>query len=328
MKGLVEVEKRRAVVFRKFCGRTIYADNNGLFAFYDLAPGKYLVLVEGAIKDRMTIWSGGADLKGSDEAAFDFGDSNVGGTERIYAFADRPQSAAPAAVSAADQNNMGVKYLNGEGVPKDPKEAAKWFLLAAKNGSPHAQCTLGVMFHEGMGVDQDDAKALELLRLSAEQQFAQAEVNLGLAYYNGWGVQRDIGKAVQWMRRAAAHGDEKAGVTANNIVLEDSKERGVLKNPPDRDAAEQYISVVADTIVQAKIRSGELMSARRIGVQFQYIPRSAESCDANIQVDYAFTFRTRAGVTRTHNGFLFFYHDPRRHDWFNSQTDIDGSPTY
>jgi TPR repeat protein len=40
------------------------------------------------------------------------------------------------------QNNLGVKYENGEGVPQDYKEAMKWYRLAIEQGLGIAQARL------------------------------------------------------------------------------------------------------------------------------------------------------------------------------------------
>ena len=50
-------------------------------------------------------------------------------------------------------------YLNGEGVTQDYKEAVKWYLLAAEQGSASAQYNLGVMYDNGEGVIQDYVRA-------------------------------------------------------------------------------------------------------------------------------------------------------------------------
>jgi TPR repeat protein len=45
-----------------------------------------------------------------------------------------------------------VIYLNGQGVTKDYKEAAKWFRLAAHQGNVHAHYNLGWLYWQGKGV--------------------------------------------------------------------------------------------------------------------------------------------------------------------------------
>jgi len=62
-----------------------------------------------------------------------------------------------------------VMYHEGEGVPKDTKEAVKWYRKAAKQGHVYAQAKFGLMYYEGEGVPQDDVKAHKWLNLAAAQ---------------------------------------------------------------------------------------------------------------------------------------------------------------
>jgi uncharacterized protein len=48
--------------------------------------------------------------------------------------------------NAAAQDFVGVMYANGQGVPHDYEEAAKWFRIAAEKGDAHAATNLGSMY--------------------------------------------------------------------------------------------------------------------------------------------------------------------------------------
>ena len=67
----------------------------------------------------------------------------------------------PGSLSAADQNDLGITYYNGLGVPQDYCEAMKWFRLAASHGFASAQSSLGVGYVLGHGVPQDYAEAVD-----------------------------------------------------------------------------------------------------------------------------------------------------------------------
>ena len=60
-------------------------------------------------------------------------------------------------------------YANGQGVPQDHSEAAKWYRLAADHGDASAQFNLGVMYANGQGVPQDHVLAHMWFNLSAAQ---------------------------------------------------------------------------------------------------------------------------------------------------------------
>lgn len=59
--------------------------------------------------------------------------------------------------NAKAQNNLGVLYLNGEGVLEDYVEAVKWFKLAAAQGNISGQENLAVMYFYGYGTNQNNA---------------------------------------------------------------------------------------------------------------------------------------------------------------------------
>ena len=76
------------------------------------------------------------------------------------------------------QYQLGTMYDNGLGVPKDDKEAVKWWRKAAKQGFAQAQSTLGVMYYFGEGVSVNSIKAYMWWSLAMEQGNELATKNL------------------------------------------------------------------------------------------------------------------------------------------------------
>ncbi len=66
-------------------------------------------------------------------------------------------------------------YEKGEGVEKDPKEAAMWYEKAADQGHPYSMYKLADMYEKGEGVAKDDAKAAEWFKKAAESGAAKAD---------------------------------------------------------------------------------------------------------------------------------------------------------
>ncbi|MEO2191509.1 MAG: tetratricopeptide repeat protein, partial [bacterium] len=56
---------------------------------------------------------------------------------------------------AVAQNNLGVAYFSGAGVPQDYAQAVSWWRKAADQGHAGAQNNLGVAYRYGQGVPQD-----------------------------------------------------------------------------------------------------------------------------------------------------------------------------
>ena len=105
---------------------------------------------------------------------------------------------------AGAQNELGVMYSKGQGVPQDYHEAAKWYRKAADQGHAGAQFNLGGMYHVGQGVPQDDQEAAKWWRKAAEQGDASAQGMLGAIYYLGQAVPQDFIRAHMWYNVAAA----------------------------------------------------------------------------------------------------------------------------
>jgi exopolysaccharide production negative regulator len=66
------------------------------------------------------------------------------------------------------QFNLGRLYLDGNGVQKDPKQAARWLGLAANKGHYQAETLLGAMLFKGQAVPRQAAKGLMWLTLGRD----------------------------------------------------------------------------------------------------------------------------------------------------------------
>ena len=73
--------------------------------------------------------------------------------------------------NARAQYNLGVMYNQGEGVPEDKAEAARWYRLAAEQGHTGAQYNLGVMYAIGEGIPEEDAEAVRWYRMAANARW-------------------------------------------------------------------------------------------------------------------------------------------------------------
>jgi TPR repeat protein len=104
------------------------------------------------------------------------------------------------------QTSLGFMYALGEGVPQNYGEAAEWFLKAAMQGDAFAQARLGAMYHSGQGVPQNYARAATWYSLAADDGNADAQSGLAHLYLSGEGVPQDYKEAVRWFRKAADQG--------------------------------------------------------------------------------------------------------------------------
>jgi len=164
------------------------------------------------------------------------------------------QEKTPEIRDAVAQYNLGVKYDNGQGVPKDHKEAVKWWRLAADQEHADAQFSLGVMYNNGgQGVPLDYKEAVKWFRLAADQGHADAQFSLGYAYLEGEGVPLDYKEAVKWFRLAADLGDAYAQFNLGNAYR---KGKGV---PQDHKEAAKWFRLAADQgVATAQFNLGKM----------------------------------------------------------------------
>jgi TPR repeat protein len=73
------------------------------------------------------------------------------------------------------QYNLARLYLDGTGVDRDARQAARWFNLAAEKGHHAAQALLGQLLIAGEGVPRQRARGLMWLTLAKEAPDAKQE---------------------------------------------------------------------------------------------------------------------------------------------------------
>lgn len=174
-------------------------------------------------------WAMGAALAGSFDdatAAADKGDYATA-MKLFRPLADRGDSGA--------QYAIGRMYAKGQGVPKDPAEAMKWFDKAndqskalqaynrsdfatarrifaplAEKGQALAQYILGLMYANGQGAPESYTEGLKWLQKAAEQGEAKAQFSVGVIYFKGLGMPANQAEAFKWYRRAADQGNATA----------------------------------------------------------------------------------------------------------------------
>jgi TPR repeat protein len=132
-------------------------------------------------------------------------------------------------ILAAKQGNVSSQYTlgqmyyegreEGQGLPQDYKEAARWHRLAAEQGFAYAQLNLGFMYHDGEGVPLDFKEAARWFRLAAEQGDTDGQYDLGTAYLLGQGVAQDDIQAYKWFSLASAI--DRGGTSAKAIHMRD-----------------------------------------------------------------------------------------------------------
>jgi TPR repeat protein len=140
---------------------------------------------------------------------------------------------------AAQQVELAVAYLTGDGVAQDLKESAHWYEQAAKRGNPEAQNQIGYFYEHGIGVAQDEVRAAHWYQLSSAGGLAWGKMNLGVAYLKGLGVRKNVTTGAQLLEEATAQGLGLAATYRGMI------EYLGLRNGVDLAAAEKWFETGA-----------------------------------------------------------------------------------
>ena len=85
---------------------------------------------------------------------------------------------------SAAQIQLGLTYLNGEGVPQDYAESVRWFRAAAEQGDQRAQVNLGYMYRDGLGIPQDPAEAVRWYRIRVTHSCSATASKSGMLHWS------------------------------------------------------------------------------------------------------------------------------------------------
>jgi len=165
------------------------------------------------------------------------------------------------------QFEVATRFLKGDGISVDYRNAATWYQRAAAKGLAPAQYRLGTLYEKGRGVPQDKPAARIWYERAAEKGNRKAMHNLAVIYADGSAGKRDLAKAAAWFRRAAEHGLTDSQY---NLAILNERGLGVPKNAGeaykwfaiaagqgDKSAAEKHkqleTELTPEALVQAKL---------------------------------------------------------------------------
>ncbi|GAB4342899.1 MAG: hypothetical protein Kow0089_18310 [Desulfobulbaceae bacterium] len=101
------------------------------------------------------------------------------------------------------QYRLGTFCEKGEHVAQSVAFARHWYGQAAETRYAPALCGLGLMYLEGRGVERDPARALALFDDAARQGHGRAQFHLARMLEKGIGVAPDPALALSWYRESA-----------------------------------------------------------------------------------------------------------------------------
>lgn len=186
--------------------------------------------------------------------------------------------------NAEAQYNLGVLYLEGQGIKTNVDQARAWFLKAANQNHVEAQYNLGHMALSGIGVEKNTEEALLWWKRAAEGGYAQAQFNYGRALYLGIEDYSDQHSGLALIRQAALQKDKRAqGFLEENadeikqlerqFAEKSGSETKALPGPDTSNAGKRSVAASPSNSSRATIKMQLVRDGRP--VQQDYIIRSA-----------------------------------------------------
>ncbi|MFO1124468.1 MAG: peptidoglycan-binding protein [Methylocystis sp.] len=173
----------------------------------------------------------------------------------------------------AAQYELGARFAEGRGAPRDAYAAAKWFEKAAERGLAPAQFRLGSLYEKGVGVDRDYARARMWYERAAEAGNARAMHNYAVLLAEGGDGKPDYAAAAEWFRRAAEYGVRDSQF---NLAILYARGLGVSRNLQQSYA---WFSAAADQgdddaarkrdEIGARLDSKEFAAAKALAAAFR-----------------------------------------------------------
>ena len=201
----------------------------------------------------------------------------------------RKSELAAEPINAAEQCNLGVRYLSGDGVAQNFEEAFRWFEKAANQGDGLSQSNLGTCYFLGCGVKKNNKEAFRWFRKAADQGDVMAHYNVGTCYLSGDGVTQNYKKAFKWLKKAADQGDERAQY---NVGFCYSNGYGVTKDSKEafrwyQKAAKQgnELAKNALNILRSNIRTTD--EEKEVGLNNQGLTNTQSLIESNKKVEYS-----------------------------------------
>lgn len=115
-------------------------------------------------------------------------------------------TAAPIPAEESDPEALFLsarRYLQGDGVTRNPEKALELMLKSAESGYGPALGGVGYFYSVGLTVPQNDEEALKWFRQGAEKGVARAQYNLAQMLLVGRGTAANPSEGMEWLQKAA-----------------------------------------------------------------------------------------------------------------------------
>ncbi|MDP6704868.1 MAG: SEL1-like repeat protein [Alphaproteobacteria bacterium] len=161
----------------------------------------------------------------------------------------------PIVPEAGEDVELALRYLNGDGVPRNPDLAQQLLRGAAERGEGEAAFLLGRLYEEGIGVEQNPKEAMRWIETAAGREHDVAQFRMGIAYYRGEGRPLNPARGVRWFKQAAVRGHADAQY---HLAIAYHLGRGTPRN--EIDAVHWLEAAAAQNHLEAQYLAGDAYS--------------------------------------------------------------------
>lgn len=160
---------------------------------------------------------------------------------------------AAEAGDASAATNLGLMHLKGEGVAKNPAEAARLFALGADRGNMSAVYNLAGLYENGLGVEASQQKAIALYEQAAASGHSGAAYQLGTLLLE---LLNDKARAIAYLVDAVDAGHPRAKMRLS--IFDDamlSADPAQASNSDFRNLGEAARRAVVESILEGSVRA-------------------------------------------------------------------------
>ncbi len=108
------------------------------------------------------------------------------------------------------QHELGLRYLTGQGMPRDTVKAIAWIEKAVNKNLTSAWFNYAIMLNNGIGVEWNPFQAYNYFKSAAKNGMPEAQFVYGIFLTDNLVVNRNYTEAYYWIKKAAAQDFEPA----------------------------------------------------------------------------------------------------------------------
>ncbi len=141
------------------------------------------------------------------------------------------------------QHELGLRYLTGQGMPKDTLRAIQWIQQAVKRNLTVAWFNYAIMLNSGIGIEWSPFEAYNYFKAAAKNGMPEAQFVYGIFLTDNLVVNRNYSEAYYWIKKAADQNFKPAKET-----IKDFQKMGIVL-PEKSHEADETINASSQAIV-------------------------------------------------------------------------------